>query len=43
MMVERAGVARPVEKDRHMASLKLLIVEDDIASLDLMAEVFHIT
>jgi DNA-binding response OmpR family regulator len=39
-MVGRDLVAKPLEKDRRMASLKLLIVEDDIASLELMAEVF---
>jgi CheY-like chemotaxis protein len=33
-------VAKPLEKDRRMAALKLLIVEDDIASLELMDEVF---
>jgi CheY-like chemotaxis protein len=40
MMVGRDLVAKPLERDRRMASLKLLIVEDDIASLELMDEVF---
>jgi CheY-like chemotaxis protein len=34
------GKAWSLEGDRSMAALKLLIVEDDIASLELMAEVF---
>jgi CheY-like chemotaxis protein len=40
MMGGRDLVAKPLERDRRMASLKLLIVEDDIASLELMDEVF---
>src|SRR5260370_3958849 len=40
MMVGRDLVAKPLERDRRMASLKLLIVEDDIASLELVDEVF---
>jgi CheY-like chemotaxis protein len=40
MMDGRDLVAKPLERDRRMASLKLLIVEDDIASLELMDEVF---
>jgi CheY-like chemotaxis protein len=36
----RLGRQAEHEKDKCMASLKLLIVEDDIANLELMAEVF---
>jgi CheY-like chemotaxis protein len=40
MMVGEAGSLGHSNGDSCMASLKLLVVEDDIASLELMAEVF---
>ena len=40
MMVDEAGSLGLSNGDRRMAALKLLVVEDDIASLALMSEVF---